>query len=438
MTNWTRRDVLKSGIMAPAVLFFLLCGSYCAAQGDDSKPAPSNLNRAPYPRIHPDLRVTFRIRAESAQKVWLRIGNGAPENGANGLGESLDLSKDKDGYWWVTTPPVVPGFHLYDLVIDGAVVADPSSDGGIEVPEPQVDFYTLKDVPHGQVRQLWYSSEVTGGTRRLFVYTPPDYETNLQARYPVLYLQHGGGENETSWTKPGGVNFILDNMVAEGKAKPMIIVMAYGHVVEKGKPATPFRGPGPGGPEGTRPPWEQPVWRWSADQHQIVPPPGVAEDSRPFFSEGWMEPEANNPFERTQVNEVIPLVDKTFRTIPDAAHRAIAGLSMGSRQAAQVGLAHLDKISHIGVFSRPPHPDLNVKTSYRGIFSGAAETNRKIRLLWLGAGKAEEGIWFYMKKTREALDAAGVNYTYVEYPGLSHEWQVWRKCLYDFAQKLFR
>ena len=428
-----KTNMHKTKTLAPCALLLALCGVHAQAQTDGSKPAPSNLNNAEYPRIHSDLRVTFRIRAEGAQKVSLRTGTGPLENGVNGLGGSFDLVKGQDGYWSVTTPPVVPGFHGYSFNIDGVGVNDPASDtvwegnrpsGGIEVPEPGVDFYLPKDVPHGEVRARWYKSGITGETRRMLVYTPPDYDTNLKARYPVLYLQHGGGQNETTWTKPGYANFILDNLIAAGKAKPMILVMVSGVVVEKGS-----QPPAPRGP----------VWTWSTTEHRIVPPPGVSETLRPrAYQDGWTVPRPNNPYERSIVSEVIPLVDSTYRSIPDAQHRAIAGLSGGSRQAAQVGLAHLDKIAYVGVFSRPPLPEFDVKTMYGGIFAHAAETNKKIKLLWFGAGTAEEGIWVYLKQTREALDTAGIKYTYVEYPGLAHEWQIWRKNLNDFAPLLFR
>jgi enterochelin esterase-like enzyme len=407
------------------VLFFSLCGIYCAAQAGASKPAPSNLNNAQYPRISPDLRVTFRLQAADAKKVILVTGHPGPaENGLNGLGGPYELVKDKDGFWTVTTPPVVPGYHNYSFEVDGANLNDPASDGAIEVPEPGVDFYLLKDVPHGEVREHFYKSEITGTVRRMFVYTPLDYDANPEARYPVLYLQHGGGLNETVWTRQGYAHFILDNLIAAGKTKPMIIVMGSGSVIEKGQQMQPPRGP---------------VWTWSVKEHKIVPPPGVPETQRPrAYQNAWTVPAANNAFERSLVNEVIPFVDATYRTIPDTQHRAMAGLSNGARQTMQATLAHLDSFSYIGIFSRPPLPEFDVKTMYGGVLANAAETNKKIRLLWFGAGTAEEGVWHYTKETREALDKAGIKYSYVEYPGLAHEWQIWRKCLYDFAPLLFR
>jgi enterochelin esterase-like enzyme len=408
-----------------SVLLIALCGAFCPAQTDSSKPAPSNLNNAPYPRISPDLRVTFRVRAEDAKKVTLIAGHPGPaENGLSGLGGPYELVKDQDGFWTVTTPPVVPGYHNYSFNVDGANLNDPASDGGIEIPEPGVDFYLLKDVPHGEVRERFYRSEITGTVRRMFAYTPPDYDANPKVRYPVLYLQHGGGQNETVWTRQGYAHFILDNLIAAGKARPMIIVMVNGSVIEKGQKPQPPAGP---------------VWTWSVKEHRIVPPPGVPETQRPrAYQNAWMVPAANNAFERSLMNEVIPLVDATFRTIPDAQHRAMAGLSNGARQTMQATVAHLDKFSYIGVFSRPPLPEFDVKTMYGGVLANAAETNKRINLLWFGAGTAEEGVWYYTKETREALDKAGIKYTYAEYPGLSHEWQVWRKHLNDFAPLLFR
>ena len=188
--------------------------------------ASSNVPNAEYPRVHPDRRVTFKLRAPNAQAVQLQGGDGLVRG-------SLDLSKGDDGVWTVTTPPAAPGFHYYWFVLDGVVLNDPSSEtffgygrptSGVEVPESGVDFYEPKDVPHGEVRAFWYHSKTTGRARRAFVYTPPGYDTTLSTRYPVLYLQHGAGEDERGWVTQGRMNFILDNLLAAGKAKAMIVV----------------------------------------------------------------------------------------------------------------------------------------------------------------------------------------------------------------------
>jgi enterochelin esterase-like enzyme len=365
----------------------------------DSKPADSNVRGAQYPSVTSDGRVIFQVKAPTAQKVQVEPGNSKIENnGYNGLGNtSYDMTKDNDGIWTVTTPPVVPGLHYYWLLVDGVAVNDPSSEtyfgygkqtSAVEVPEAGVDFYDVKDVPHGEVRIHWYFSKITTSWRRTYVYTPPDYDTHPQLRYPVLYLRHGGGEDETGWTKQGKVNFILDNLIAEKKAKPMIIVMDAGYAAKPGQPPA---------------------------------APG----------------QSNTTLMDVTIKELIPMIDTAYRTIPDREYRAMAGLSMGSGQTLQIALANLDKVSAIGVFSRPPAPNFDVKTAYDGMFSDADAFNKQVRLFWWGTGTTEGGIYNSVKATREAFDNAGIKYVYVEFPGLAHEWQTWRKSLYDFAPRLF-
>ncbi len=197
---------MRQGIL----VLLICCGSVIAHQIDDSEPASTTVLNAQYPRIHSDLRATFRLKAPDAKKVQVAIARG-----------NYDMTRAEDGLWYVTTPPLVHGFHYYSFVIDGANVADPSSHtffgvsraySEIEVPEKGVDFHVPKDVPHGDVRIRWYRSTVTGARRRCFVYTPPDYDRNPKARYAVLHLQHGSGEDETGWIFQGHANFILDAM----------------------------------------------------------------------------------------------------------------------------------------------------------------------------------------------------------------------------------
>ena len=207
----------------------------------DGVPAPSNIRGAEYPRIHPDLRVTFRIKAPDAQKVDFGFFDS----------QRYPATKGEDGFWTATTEPQVPGFHYYRVFIDGAEVNDPASEtfygtgketSGIEIPEKGVDYYLPKDVPHGEVRERWYFSKTTQAWRRIFVYTPPGYDTDRDTRYPVLYLQHGGGEDERGWPNQGRVGFILDNLIAERKARPMLVVMEQGYARRPGD-AAPVPGP---------------------------------------------------------------------------------------------------------------------------------------------------------------------------------------------------
>jgi enterochelin esterase-like enzyme len=354
------------------------------------------------PQVHPDGRVTFRLKAPMAQKVQIEPINGQPENnGYNGLGKDIyDMTKDENGLWSVTTPPAVPGLHGYWLVIDGVRVNDTAEKSfggkmkacGVEIPEPGIDFYDIKDVPHGQVRMQWYFSKIGNAWRRAYVYVPPEYDHEPGKHYPVFILRHGGGEDETSWVEQGRANFIMDNLIAESKAKPMIVVMDWGQV------------PMPGSP---------------VHIPSTPPPPEITE---------------------VTIKELIPMVDATFRTIPDREHRAMAGLSMGSGQTLTSGLNNLDTFSYLGIFSRRPWSaeEFNIQKSFGGVFTDADAFNKKVKLFWWGAGTAEEGIYHATKATLADLAKVGIKSVFVEFPGTSHEWQTWRKSLYDFAQRLFR
>ncbi len=220
------------------VLALLVCG-LSVARADEAKPATSNVPRAEYPSVHSDSRITFRLKAPDAKSVKVQ-----PGGADNGLGKGpYEMERSDDGTWTVITPPAVPGFHYYWFVVDGVAVNDPGSEtyfgygkatSGVEVPEPGVDFYDAKEVPHGEVRALWYHSKVTSSPRRALVYTPPGYDADAGKRYPVLYLQHGAGEDERGWTNQGRANFILDNLIAAKKAVPMIIVMDNGYAEKAG------------------------------------------------------------------------------------------------------------------------------------------------------------------------------------------------------------
>ena len=380
-----------------ALLSILACG-LCWAQADDSQPASSNVRGAAYPRVHADLSVTFRLLAPDAKKVQLNTGSDD-----NGLGKGpFDLTRGEDGVWAVTTPPAVPGFHYYWFLVDGVAVNDPGSEtyfgwakesSGVEVPEKGADFYAVKEVAHGDVRVHWYFAKTTAAWRRAYVYTPAEYDRNTQARYPVLYLQHGSGEDERGWTNQGRANFILDNLIAEGKTKPMIVVMEQGYATKPGPPAaaTPAGGRGQSG-----------------------------------------------AFEEVVLQDLIPAIDATYRTLPDRAHRALAGLSMGGGQALQIGLTHLDQFAWIGSFSSPLRAGLDLKTAYGGAFADAEAFGKRVRLLWFGAGTAEQGMHAPALQMHQALEKAGIKNVFYESPGTSHEWQTWRRDLYEFAPLLFQ
>jgi enterochelin esterase-like enzyme len=391
----------------------------------DCKPNALNIPSAPYPCILPDNSVMFRVVAPDAQKVTVRLGKG------------FDMTKAADGLWYVTTTPQVVGFHYYTLSIDGAVVADPATrtffgsgfdNSGIEVPEPAPDgaYYSLQNVPHGQVRQRWYYAKTTATWRRAYVYTPPDYDTNLKAKYPVLYLMHGWGENEQGWHVQGRVDVIMDNLLAEKKAVPMIIVMDNLNAVKPGESAQLYAARG--------------AITQAVPQPPPPPPPAAgagAPAGRGGAAPGRGGPLASSVFTDMMLNDLIPMVEQTFRVAPGRESRAMAGLSMGGMQTFTTGLQNLDRFAYIGGFSGSSggRGGFDPKTSNNGVFADAAAFNKKVKVLFLGIGSMEgQGT----KTFSEALTQAGIKNVYFESPGTAHEWLTWRRCFRDFAPRLFR
>jgi enterochelin esterase family protein len=397
--------MLKQSLIALACM-----ANICWAQSPgDFQPASTNVWGAEYPRVDSTGRVQIQLKAPDAAKVKLNFWSGP----------KIDMEKQADGVWTVTTPPLVPGLHYYVLNIDGADVSDPGSHaffGGtrhvsaVEIPEPGATYYAIQNVPHGQVREVWYESKVTGSWRHALVYLPAGYDTQSKQRYPVLYLQHGGGEDETGWIRQGNANFILDNLIATGESKPMIVVMAYGYARRVG-----------------------------------YTPPDLA--GKPFGSPEALKAmqDMASAFEDDVTQALIPFIDKTFRTLPDRDHRAMAGLSMGGMQTFQITLNHLDLFSHIGGFSGAGgmlvlgDRKLDPRTDYNGVFADPAAFAKKVHVLWLGVGTVEpermrEGI----RRFHASLQEAGIQHVYVESPGTDHEWQTWRRALKDFAPRLFR
>ncbi len=411
-----RNRIISCVVVSVLGLFAAACwaqpaGQVAAQAPSDCKPASTNVGNAQYPCIHADGSVTFRVRAPLAQKVEIEPSVGRADNdGISGLGAGpYAMTKDADGNWTATTPPARPGLHEYSLDIDGLKVADPNTEivdifGGrfsaVEVPDPSFDAVQIKDVPHGQVREIWYFSNVTNKWRNSFVYTPPDYDASPSKRYPVLYLMHGGGEDQTDWVKEGHANFILDNLIATGKAKPMLIVMDTFSAV------------------------------------RAVPLPN-AEAPHQAPGGGPARPEPNTAIEEVFVKEVLPYIDSHFRTIADGDHRAIAGLSGGSNFALTVGGYNIDKFSYIGLFSRAPYSEFDLKTAFNGEFTRPDEFNKKVHLFYWNTGTAEPGIFNYAHTTTDALNKMGIKTVLVEVPGTVHEWATWRRALNDFAPRLF-
>ncbi len=386
----------------------LLAASFCLAQDQgDFKPATSNVLDAQFPKVDGNSRVQIRFKASDATKVKLNFWSGP----------KVDMEKQSDGFWTFTTPPMAPGLHYYTIIVDGAEVSDPGSTvyfGGskwasaVEVPEAGVDYYLPQNVPHGQVREVWYHSSVTGTWRHALVYLPPDYDT-AKTRYPVLYLQHGGGEDESGWIRQGKANFILDNLIAGGSTRPMIVVMANGYATRVGYVVPDLTG-------------------------------------KPFLGPDFIKvmQERMGAFEDDMTQALIPFVDKTFRTIADRDHRAMAGLSMGGMETFQVTFNHLDLFSSIGGFSGAGNPFLtgtkfDVKTAYNGALADPSEFAKRVHLLWIGVGTNEpERMKSGLESLHTSLDAGGVKHVFYESPGTDHEWQTWRRDLKDFAPRLFQ
>jgi enterochelin esterase-like enzyme len=404
------RHTLGRTEMKQLALLLLLFGGVCYAQiPGDSQPSETNVWGSEYPSVDRAGRVQIRVKAPDAAKVKVNFWSGP----------KLNMEKQPDGFWTITTPPLVPGFHYYTLNIDGAEVSDPNTHAffgggkpasGVEIPEPGSTYYSIQEVPHGQVREVWYHSKVTGTWRHALIYLPPKYDEQANARYPVLYLQHGAGEDETGWTKQGRANFILDNLIAAGNCKPMIVVMAYGYARRANQPASDLTGKPFGSPEMLK-----------AMQEMAA------------------------AFEDDVTHVLIPFIDSTFRTLPDRDHRGMAGLSMGGMQTFQITLNHVDLFSYIGGFSGAGgmlvlgDRKLDPKTDYNGVFADPAAFAKKVHLLWIGVGTNEpERMRAGLLRLHTSLREANVQHVFYESPGTDHEWQTWRRDLKDFAPRLFQ
>lgn len=350
-------------------------------------PAESNIRNAQYPQIIPNGKAIFRVKAPEAKNVQID------------LEKKYDLIKDSDGVWKTTTDSLSEGFHYYSMVIDNVPVADPSSKSfygmgryasGLEVPFAGDGYYAMKDVPHGDLRIQNLFSKVTNSWRRVFIYTPPGYDKNVNESYPVLYILHGGGEDESGWAMQGKTNLIMDNLIAEGKAKPMIVVMPDANI----------------GPAG-------------------------------FGSFGDRNLQM---FDKELKESVIPFAETNFRVKKDAANRALAGLSMGGIYTLHTGVQNYNMFSSLGVFSSGwilPALQETADKEYQFMADNKSQINSGIRNFWISMGGKEDIAYKNGQVMVKKLDDLGIKYTYSEYPG-GHTWPVWRKNLYNFAQLLFK
>jgi len=347
-------------------------------------PASTNVKGVKYPQILPDSRAIFRVKAPDAQKVQLD------------LAKKYNMVKNSEGVWEVTTDSLTEGFHYYSLLVDGLAVADPSSEtfygmgrmaSGIEVPFKGDDYYAIKDVPHGEICLKYYYSTIFNGWRRFYIYKPAGYDVNTSEKYPVLYILHGGGEDERGWATQGKTDLILDNLIAANKAKPMLVVMPDGNVNSQG------------------------------------------------FGEN-----ALRMFESELKLCIIPFVEKNYRAETSPGNRALAGLSMGGIQTLYAGINNTDLFSYLGVFSSgwlmPAQSDLADKQN-DFMKKNLDKIKNSLKLLWIGIGGKEDIAYNNCQSMISKFNEMNLKYTYSDYPG-GHAWPVWRNNLYNFAQLLFK
>ncbi len=421
----------KSFLMMTAALMAV---SVSAQVTEDFKPASTNQEGQEYPMVNSQRMVRARISAPEANSVKLDIG-----------GVKYDMVKNAEGVWTGESAPQDEGFHYYQLNIDGASVPDPGSKyfygasrwgSGIDVPASDEEFYTVKNVPQGSVSEVYYYSTVTEKMRHCYVYLPAEYQSNPTKRFPVLYLQHGMGENETGWSAQGKTGIIMDNLIAAGKAVPFIIVMDNGLNAIPAHPDTtqanrgfgfPGMGPRPGGPQGQRP---QGMGPGGQGRPQGMGPggqgrPGGPRGNRPGGRRGGFG--GFNGFQEVLLKDIIPMVEKNYRVIADTEHRALAGLSMGGMQTHMITLANPTKFAYVGMFSGG--------TFRTEELQDAADFKKTNKVLFMSCGSKEP---MGVDKAAEDLKALGINaHSYIS-PETAHEWQTWRRSLYQFAQLLFK
>jgi enterochelin esterase-like enzyme len=360
----------------------LITGGLCSAQTDkltiidDFKPSSLNQPGQEYPQVNSQGYARFRIIAPDAKSVVVSLGPGGTRGGT-------PLTRSDDGSWTGTTAgPLDEGFHYYHLTVDGGIFNDPGTlnfygstrwESGIEIPAHDQDFYALKDVPHGKVQQILFPSRSTNTPRRAFVYTPPNYDKEKSLRYPVLYLQHGWGEDETAWSNQGHANLIMDNLIAAGKIKPFIIVMTY----------------------------------------------GMTNDVKM----GGLKNFDIKPFQTVLIDELIPYIDSNFRTLAGQPHRAMGGLSMGGMETKTITLARPDVFSYYALLSGGTYAPEDIKDK------------SKVKLIFLSCGSFENATG--VRNAATALKEAGINAVSYISENTRHEFQTWRRSLHELALLLF-
>ena len=365
-----------------------MCGQDNASQTKPPEPLPPVVS----PEVHGDGTVTFRFRDPNAKQVQLA---------REGIEDPIPMQNGEDGVWSVTTDPLPPDYYGYSFLADGVRLMDPSNSllvpnllepgNAVHVPGPSSLSWELNDVPHGEIHHEFYHSAVAGDDRDYYVYTPPDYDPKSKKAYPVLYLLHGYSDDASGWTSVGHANVIVDNLIAQGKAKPMIVVMPLGYgtmeIIRLG---------------------------WTAWDHHDV------------------RQENFDKFRQALLSEVMPRVESEYRIKRDRESRAIAGLSMGGSESLLTGLNNLDKFAWIGAFSSGGIPE-DFSQDFPGLDGGA---NRQIRLLWVACG-TDDHLITINRKFRDWLKDKGIRHVDIETPGM-HTWMVWRRNLTNFVPLLFQ
>jgi enterochelin esterase-like enzyme len=376
-----------------ALLPLIAIAAFSSAQSQPAHPAAPAMPPPAIvsPEIGADNRVTFRLRDPNATEVLLGLEGSKP----------VPMQKDDQGTWSITVGPLDPDFYGYSFLADGVALVDPLNwmmkpnflykQSEVHVPGPPSLPWEVNDVPHGEVHHHFYKSAVVGDQRDYYVYTPPEYDPRGETKYPVLYLLHGFSDDASGWTAVGRANVILDNLISQGKAKPMLVVMPLGY----GAPEIVTRGPS-------------------------------------GFNDDALRSRNFDKFRSALLTEVMPQVEKEYRTSEDSRARAIAGLSMGGSESLLTGLNDLDKFAWVGSFSSGGlSHDFN--TEFPSLDSSA---NAKLRLLWVACG-TDDGLIGINRGVREWLKSKGINHTDIETPGM-HTWMVWRRNLSNFAPLLFR
>ena len=361
---------------------------------EDFQPNVTNQRGHQYPMVNSQGAVRAQLRAPQANSVQLDIG-----------GRRYEMVKDENGVWTGTSDPQDVGFHYYQLNVDGASVPDPGTiyffgagrwGSGIEIPSADMDIWQVKNVPQGALEEKYYWSKATESMRHCFVYLPAEYQKNPNKKYPVLYLQHGNAEDENGWGSQGHTAQILDNLIAAGKAVPFIVVIDYGqsqniHLTGEYAPA---------------------------------PQPAPAQPAQPGQRMGSTGPDA---FQIVLLTDIIPMVEKEYRVIADAQHRAMAGLSMGGMQTRRITVANPTTFAYVGLFSGGTISVEDVQGA-----AGYKDTNK---LVFMSCGSKENP---RVMEAAEALRGIGMNAVGYISEGTAHEWHTWRRSLYEFAQLLFK